>query len=391
MADPIINPTPQGTYVNGQFFANLGNSDSAFPSAPPSSIVTTAGPATTSFNNHSSNLQTMLTSLNQNSGSLPGSDINVDNVNDSYTQMLDRLGRSSDASTKALIGTINASRSNRGNEINTQYDNYKRGLQLLGIQHNDAQATPDLLMGHVKQAENEHQAKLQALDVETNKALMDAENAKEKNDLTTLESKMAYVDKLKQEKRDYLKNIAEQMTAGNTIAANIIAGDYDQFKNLSAADQEKYIKHVASSFGISEQSVRANIVKQEQSAEDRALDIAGKKKALAKSSSAGGNYTATELRKLRQAGIDPSKTDMADNFLYGDNKGVLPPKFTRDKVSDFGKSKVWKLALALGIPRNKNLSKKGEIDALFANSELTSYVQDMLNEGHSIDDIIASQ
>lgn len=315
-----MGPYSPNTYGNidpSQYGANV---DYAYPQNPApqsNNIITTAGPATNSFNQYSGNLNNMLTSLG---GGLPGDNLNVGNVNDAYTQMLDRVSRGEDASTKAMIGTIQAQRANRGNEINTQYEGYKRGLQLLGIQQNEAQATGDLLMGHIQQAENEQRAKIQNLDVEVNKALMDAEQAKNKKDLATLEAKMAYVDKLKAEKRDYLKNIAEQMSAGSNIADSVIAGSYAEYAKLSPTDQQKYIQHVAKSFGIPVTSVQAAIEKQRMAGEDRALDIAGKKSTIAGRSSAstGGGYTAQEKRKLRQAGIDPSNVEAADDFLYAD-------------------------------------------------------------------------
>lgn len=100
-------------------------------------------------------------------------------------------------------------------------------------------------------------------------------------------------------------------------------------------------------------------------------------------------YTPSELKKLRAAGIDSTNIAMSDNYLYGENKGIIPPKFKRDNLAAVGGTgKVWNLALALGIPRNKNLSKKDEIDALFANPTLVNYVQDQINQGLTIDEII---
>lgn len=45
-----------------------------------------------------------------------------------------------------------------------------------------------------------------------------------------------------------------------------------------------------------------------------------------KAPGAGGGYSALELRKLRQAGIDPADTKSSDNFLYGDegDQGYKP-------------------------------------------------------------------
>lgn len=270
-------PTPPqslGTQASAtSFYPNLGNADSAFPTAPVTAapvvnnIVTTAGPATKEFNTHSTNLDNMLATLNQ----TPAKSTNtatISNTNDAYTQMLDRIGNTSDLATKALIGTIQAGRANSANRLNTEYNNYKSGLQLLGIQHNDAQATPDLLMGHIQQAENEHQAKIQQLDVETNKALMDAKVAKDNGNLAILKEKMAYVKDLNQQKQDYLKNIADQMGAETKIADNIVGGVYAELNKLAPADKERYLQAVAQKYNIS----LGSLVKAMTSESERLVD-----------------------------------------------------------------------------------------------------------------------
>ncbi len=288
--EAIISANPTGSFEGGgQTFWGPNMKLNIPGVAPINNVVSTAGPATSEFNTHSSNLNTMLTSLNQTPAKVPGSDLNVGNVNDPYTRMLDRMSASSDAATKALISTIQAQRAQHGATLDNQYENYKRGLALLGIQHNAAQATPDLLMGHIQQAETEHQQKLGQLDVEMNKAIMDANTAKDKNDLATLRDKMDYIDKLKKEKQDYLKNIADQMTASNTIADNVVAGVYDNLQKLSPADKESYLVAVSQKYGISLGSLTAALTKQKQAAEDRALSIANTKSIMANRGGAGGS------------------------------------------------------------------------------------------------------
>ncbi len=296
----------------------------------PNNLVVTAGPATTEFNKNSGELTNMLTQLNQvqNPNVQMGNDITIDKVSDPYTQMLDRLGSTSDASTKALIGTIQAQRANKVNTLDAEYSNYKQGLQLLGIQHNEAQATPDLLMGHIKQAENEHQAKINALDLETNKALMEAENAKEEKNLSLLKEKMSYIKDLKKEKQDYLKNIADQLTAENKIADAEATQYYDKLEKMADADKETFLVALSKKYGISLGSLVKAMGAEKERREALALETEAKETSIAntksiinernkKTTNQGGGYTAQELRKLRAAGIDAKDIEAADQFLYG--------------------------------------------------------------------------
>jgi len=283
----------------------------------PNNIVVTGGNASSQFNTNSNTLDTMLGSLNQLYGA-KGKTPTLENTSDVYTQMLDRMSATSDLATKALIGTIQAQRSQQTNQINAQYDNYKRGLQMIGIQSNSAQSTPDLLLGHVQQAENEHQAKIQALDVEINKALIDAQTAKDNKDLSVLKEKMDYVKQLKQEQQDYLKNIASQMSAGSSIAESIIAGDYDMFQSLSSSEQSAYIKTLASSFGIPEQLIQGAL----QSEKERRADRVSKGSKTTKLTEAEKEVQYYSLAD--QAILDP------DNL---DDKGYLTAEAFKNLLS----------------------------------------------------------
>lgn len=215
--------------------------------APPQNkVVVSSKTAATNFNNNSSNLNNMLAGLNQNADTSDKTPT-IDNTNDSFTRMLDNLSNNSSSATKALINTIQAQRATQGASTDSQYQNYKNAIQMLGIQHNDAQATPELLNAHVNQAENEHTQKIQQLNVEENKALVDAERAQGENDLKTLTEKMAYVKDLRQQKQDYLKNVADQAKASEVItnsAASQIYNDPD-FNKLSPVDKNTYLLNYA--------------------------------------------------------------------------------------------------------------------------------------------------
>ncbi len=285
-SSPVINPTPAGTTVNGTFYPNLGNSDSAFPSnqnpaaQPAPKVVVTAGPAQAKFNQNSSDLSTLLAGLNQPNNQTKDTTATLDNTNDSYTQLLDKLSARSDAGTQALISSIQAQRSQNGAKIENEAKNYESGLQLLGIQKNEAQSTPDLLAGQIKNQEDVAQQKLQALDVETNKAIMDAQTAQSNNDLKTLQDKMAYIKQLNTQKQDALKAEADRLTSSATIASDVIAGVYDQLQKLSPADQLAYLHKAADTYGIPYGSFVAAVAKQQYTQQDQALTLAEKEKIL---------------------------------------------------------------------------------------------------------------
>lgn len=177
-------------------------------------------------------------------------DINSANYSDPTTQSLDRIAKQSDSATKALIATIQAQRQSGTNALDKTYDNYKRGLQGLGIQTNSAQATPDLLQGHIVQAEADHQAKLTDLNVKINKAMMDAQTAATNKEYKIVAEKNKYIKDLKKEQSDVLKNFASQLTAQKTISANLASSVYSSLNKLNAADKEQFLQTIAEHYKI---------------------------------------------------------------------------------------------------------------------------------------------
>lgn len=234
-----------------------GNPDLIMPgeilTLPENQLSVSAGTANSEFSSYSADLTKALSTITPTAnatGETP--EMTVENVSnfDPYARMLDDLSKTSNASTQALIASIQASRMNQANSVNTQYDNYKRGLQLLGIQHNDAASTPDLLMGHITQAENEQRAKIEALDREEKMLIMDAEQAQAEDDLATLRAKMDRVEEIKAEKNQALKDIAEKLSLETEIAGNQAHLIYDTFITLDPSEQELFIQEVAKTYNI---------------------------------------------------------------------------------------------------------------------------------------------
>lgn len=174
----------------------------------------------------------------------------MDDTTDPYMKSLTDLSARSNDSTKMLITNIMAAKQRQRNSVNTEYDKYKGGLQLLGIQHNEAQATPELLQGRVQEAENQHQAKISEIDAEEAKALIDAEDARANNDFKVLKEKMDYVKTLKKEKADELKALHDTLT-NTQKTAQIEAHDiFDTLYELEAEDQEAFLVAVAQKFNL---------------------------------------------------------------------------------------------------------------------------------------------
>lgn len=299
---PVITQVPGGTKVNDTFYADQGDADSAIPSVPAAQpapvatnkIVVTAGPAQAKFNQNSSDLSTLLGTLNQTPLNQDTSVATVGNTNDSYTQLLDKMSANSDAATKALISSIQSQRASNGAKIENEAKNYESGLQLLGIQKNEAQSTPDLLQGQIKNQESVAEQKLRDLDVQTNKAIMDANTAKDNNDLKTLQQKMDYIKTLNTQKQDALKTIADKFTSSATIADNVVAGVYDQLQGLAPEDQQTYLHKAADTYGIPYGSFVQAVAKQKYNTENQALTLAEKRKTLAGGGAAEKLLTPSE-------------------------------------------------------------------------------------------------
>lgn len=243
---------------------------------------------------------------------------------DPIMQGLTNLATRGDASNQRLVQNIIAQKTRREANLENEYDSYKRGLQLLGIQTNQAQATPDLLMGHIKQAENEKMSKLYDLDAELNKALADAEDARANFDFMLLEKSMARVKELKTEQKNALKDFYDTISTQQKISEIQAQNIYDELENLNDDEKELYLIEVSKRFNLPLNSLVKGIADEKMKREDRDLDIRNKKSIIAdrekpkSSGNKGGDFSDQELRKLEQAGIDPeTQRQEALDFLYG--------------------------------------------------------------------------
>lgn len=214
-------------------------------------MVVSSKPAKKEFMNYSMNLSKMLASL-QNTN-VPGQkpEPTLENTqNDPYMKLLNKQSLLDDEASKSLMATISASRYRNEASTRDTYDRYKRGLALLGVQTGEAQFTPEMLQGKLQQAETQKIAKLNEYEIEANKALIDAKRAQLEGNLSILREKMSYIKQLKDERDNYLKDLASNLKAETEIADNRAEAIYNSLQTLSGNEKELFLNEVADRYGI---------------------------------------------------------------------------------------------------------------------------------------------
>lgn len=291
-----------------------------------SNLINTSGASRTSFMNNSNDLANAEKNLGlaaptnptdpaTGSGATPA-------VADPIISGLDSLKTANDNASNSLIASTQASYQNQINAADKQFESYKGGLQLLGIQHNEAQSSPDLLMGHIQQAALDHLDKINSLKAEEAKTIMDAKTAQANNDFKSLEDATTRLKDIQTEKATALKAMNDTITNSSKLAqAQIDPASakqmYDTLQTLDDSDKQAFIEAVASKFGLSPLAVvqsLGSIV----SASDKA-DLASKnaKATLTnklttkakKAAATPGTYkfTNTGIGKLAATGLLPNE------------------------------------------------------------------------------------
>lgn len=241
-----------------------------------SKLIVTAGPTQKQGAQDSSDLANILnkyglsnttsapgTPSTPSSGATPAS-TGTDTPTDPYSSLLTQISNNSDAATKNLISGIQATEQNNENKVNEQYDSYTRGLQLLGIQHNQATFGPDVLAANINKAKNDQHEKLQELQVAEAKAISDANTAKLNGNLAVLKEQMANIKQIQADKATALKNYYTQITQSPKLAAAQIDPASAQamltsMNTLDDTDKEAFIHAVATKFGLDPAAVVASL------------------------------------------------------------------------------------------------------------------------------------
>lgn len=258
---------------------------------PTSQLVVTSAPSRTKTNEALGGLSEALARLNSAQTPQQPTDTTEGTDADPIMQGLSKLQSTSDAASKSLLATISAQYANEKNKVNETYDAYKGGLQQLGIETNAAEATPDLLMGHIQKAGTEQLDKIHALNAEESKALMDASAAKESNDFRTLQTKMAYVKEIKQKKADAIKEMYDRIATSTKTAAIEAHDIYDTMQTLDAADKEAFIQAVAKKYNLPVLSLVQALKDEKTKRDSDALDVADKKSIIANRNKTSGGAT----------------------------------------------------------------------------------------------------
>lgn len=252
-----------------------------------------------------------------------GVDTNGVPLNDPIMTGLTQLQTNSDAATKSLIASTMASYQTQRNALTSQYENYKRGLQQLGVETGAAQSTPDLLAGHILQAGNDELTKINDLQAKESKALMDAQNAKSTNDFKTLEAKMNYVKQIKTEKASAIKNMYDTINSTNKALAQGAHYElYNAFQTLTdPKDKNTFIETVAKNYQVSPMAVVQALQDEQDKRGTADLKTANSKSIIAnrgKSGATSGGITKTQI----SMGTSTLKTGIApDGTKIGNGQG----------------------------------------------------------------------
>ncbi len=213
----------------------------------------------------------------------------INSTTDPYISGLNSLAASSDKSAQILIKNIQANKQRQTNKLDKEFGDYKGGLQLLGIQTNAAAATPELLAGHIHQAEQEHQDKLAELDSELAKTLAEADQARNEKKFSVLKEKMDYIKQLKSDQINTLKDLNDTLSANQKNAAIEAHEIYDSFNTLSdvpgpdgMSDKERFLQALSRKWKIPVTSLVTALVDEKAKRETADITLASKQATLNK-------------------------------------------------------------------------------------------------------------
>lgn len=215
----------------------------------PNNTVNTSTASRNTFNTNSANLATALAGLNPqpNTGEVEAP---ADNSNDPFITALNNMHTGADNATRSLIASTTAAYQNKINDVTKEGENYKLGLQQLGVETGAAEATPDLLAGHIHEAANEEMSKVNALKAEEAKVLMDAQQAKRENDFQTLDKLEQRRKDIQKEKNDVIKNMYDKLSSENKASDEAVKQIYSTLQTLSTTEKNTFLTAVAKKYKL---------------------------------------------------------------------------------------------------------------------------------------------
>ena len=233
--------------VDGLYGPKTAAAFAASQTKPTSNLVTTSNAANMEHTKYSGMLDEQLAKFG--TTATDNQPIDPATYSDAFTKTLDQQAKSSNESTQAMIQSLQAKTQAKQVALAAQYDNYKRGLQMLGIQHNEAQSSPDLLLGHEQQAQNEYTSKVGALDTELHKALIDAQAARDTKNTAELKTKMDYIKSIQTQKAQALKDVYSSLTQQKSFDTNFIDQAFNELMKLPTSKRQEYLQAVADKTG----------------------------------------------------------------------------------------------------------------------------------------------
>lgn len=279
-----------------------------------SNLINTSTKSRTAYNQNVSDLATAMAKI---SGTPTTANPNPSNpadttaagilgdTTDPIISGLNTLQTNTDAATKSLIASTQAAYQNKMNTVNKQYGNYSSGLQQLGVETNQAQATPDLLVGHIQQAANDKMDKINALSAEESKALIDAQTAKSTNDFKTLQAKMDYVKQVQAQKATAIKDMYDTISSADKTAAIEAHDLFDIADTLdktvpqggTQSDYEKFVIAAAQKYNVPVLSLVQALTDEKGKRDAATLKTQNTKSIIAKR--AGGGASAGTMSKAQ--------------------------------------------------------------------------------------------
>ncbi len=211
---------------------------------------------------------------------------------------LQTLQTNADAVTKSMIASTMAQYQNQKNTAEKQGENYRLGLESLGIKTGAAQTTPDILSGHIQAAANDTLAKISSINNDMNKALLDIQSAKAENDFKRIQMATDRYQQLEKNKRDAITAMHDDILFGQKQLTYSAPALLESFNTLTSdTDKTNYINEIAKRDGVSPMDVIAAIKGAQADANKTALEAENTKSLIASrgagSSSTGGYNDST--------------------------------------------------------------------------------------------------
>lgn len=323
-----------------------------------------------------------------------------------YNAKLDSFKTGLDASHQALIDRIKESsavQKKQMEELNKMTLGTKR---VQGFRTGGSEYTPEIYTGILKKEQEEGIARIGEIDANMNLLIAEAVSAKNAKDFEMFEKKFNTVRELQKAKEEAVQGVyktyldeqklisdklkeqealkkenKDQALQELQVSVPSLTKQYDALK--TDADRTNWLNIVSERTGLDVDILKGSMESSRLETESARLDIANQKSLLNKRDNPTGNgkgtggYTATELKKLRAYGIDPSDTGKADALLYKNTK-----------PEDYKKSGIQPEDIDITfVNKDLNNTSVENIKAIRSDAQLLEKINIALEEGYTIKDI----